>query len=89
MGHTHLAEIKSTYYRNLTIAQTGNFSYTLDDYNEDTIKTSFWGYRELIIDAHGAVSNYIIPQTQAILNGSTQTVIPYQKVHQSIYSFKD
>ncbi len=88
MGHTHLANVYSTYYRNLTVAQTGNFSYTLDDASEEDLIASFWGYRELIIDAHGAVSNYIIPETQAILNGYTQTAIPYQKVHQATYTFK-
>ena len=87
MGHTHYADIKTTYYRNLTIAQTGNFSYTLDDFNEDTMKASFWGYRELVIEEHSAVSNYIIPETQAMLNGSTLSVVPYQKVHQITYAF--
>ncbi len=88
MGHTHHAAVLATNYRGLTIAQTGNFSYTLDNATESAWKQSFWGYRELVIETHSAVSNYIIPASSgAYTEGGSATTIPYQKVHQATYSF--
>ena len=56
MGHTHRSTVipLGKAYKNKTIAQTGNFSYTCGDIHDE-----FWGLRDLIIDGNSAVSRYI------------------------------
>lgn len=72
MGHTHRNTLipLGEEYRNLTIAQTGNFSYTCGDLTRD-----FWGLRDLVITEGGAISRYILPESH-IFPGGKETVIP-------------
>ncbi len=67
MGHTHLNRVLplGEEYRNLVIAETGNFSYTL----EPDLARGFWGFRDLIITPDTAISHYIVAESNAIIDG--------------------
>ena len=67
MGHTHLNRVLplGEEYRNLVIAETGNFSYTL----EKDLTKGFWGFRDLVITPDTAVSHYIVAESNAIIDG--------------------
>jgi hypothetical protein len=72
MGHTHLNSCipLGEAYRNLVIAQTGNFSYTCGSVERD-----FWGLRDLTILPGRAVSRYILPESR-IFPGGQERIIP-------------
>ena len=63
-GHTHRASVITLgkLYRNLTIAQTGNFSYS----NPEEAN-AFWGFRELVITEDSAYSRYIVVSSRDVL----------------------
>ena len=65
-GHTHDASLikLGKGWGNKILAQTGNFSRYAGDYAE-----SFWGSRELIIANDSAYSQYIIVESEAIIDG--------------------
>ena len=65
-GHTHKTAIieLGAAWGNKTIAQTGNFAYF-----KDSAKESFWGFRELVITDTDAYSQYIIAESEAIVDG--------------------
>lgn len=67
MGHTHRSTIiqLGEFYKNKTIAQTGNFSYTCGDIHDE-----FWGFRDLWISESGAISRYIQVDSTIYSNGS-------------------
>lgn len=64
-GHTHEATVMQlgAYWGNKTIAQTGNFSYS---FSKDT---TFWGFRELIVTPEEAYSQYVIVESDVIVDG--------------------
>ncbi len=66
-GHTHLNRVipLGAEYRNLTIAETGNFSYTL----EKDLLRGFWGFRDLILTKDQGVSHFIVADSQAMIDG--------------------
>lgn len=71
MGHTHLNTVENYVWFGLKpLAQTGNFSYT----NGDSLKDSFWGFRDLVITSDGAESNYIVAASEAVVNGERLVV---------------
>lgn len=65
-GHTHKTAIMELgeSYGGKTIAQTGNFAYY-----KDSAKESFWGFRELVISEKDSYSQYIIAESEAIIDG--------------------
>ncbi|MBO5273998.1 MAG: metallophosphoesterase [Clostridia bacterium] len=67
MGHTHRSTVipLGEAYKNKTIAQTGNFSYTCGDIHDE-----FWGLRDLIITENSAVSRYIQADSTIFPGGS-------------------
>ena len=67
-GHTHDASLikLGKGWGNKILAQTGNFSRYAGDYAE-----SFWGFRELVITNDNAYSQYIIMDSEAVLEGVT------------------
>lgn len=70
-GHTHSSTVISLNndFGNKKIAQTGNFSYTGDLTSAETVKNSFWGFRELIITPESSISSYIVTQTHIMIDG--------------------
>ena len=70
-GHTHLNRVLplGEKYRNLVIAETGNFSYTL----EKDLTKGFWGFRDLVITPDTAVSHYIVAESNAIIDGQPRS----------------
>ena len=77
-GHTHqcVPINLGDQYGGLTIAQTGNFSYT----KATDVVGSFWGFRDLVIGEEGASSRYIIVESDAVIDGE-QTHIDRSDVH--------
>ena len=69
MGHTHEHQIISLgeNWGNKTIAQTGNFSYTMSGAH----RGGFWGFRDLVIGETKAVSSYIMAESTVILEGKS------------------
>lgn len=67
-GHTHqcIPINLGNQYGSLTIAQTGNFSYT----KETDVAGNFWGLRDLVITEEGASSRYIIVESDAVIDGA-------------------
>ena len=65
MGHTHLHQLipLGEAYHNKVIAQTGNYSYTMSG----AANGGFWGFRDLVIDGHKAVSSYIMTGSDVVL----------------------
>lgn len=65
MGHTHRCGVipLGEEYKNKTIAQTGNFSYTTGD-----IHTTFWGFRDLLITPEKAVSRYLQTENDVVID---------------------
>ena len=65
-GHTHKSGVidLGAEWGNKTIAQTGNFAYF-----KDSASQSFWGFRELIISADAAYSQYILTESDATVDG--------------------
>jgi hypothetical protein len=68
-GHTHECSIidLGAEYNYLNIAQTGHFSYT----NEPNKVANFWGFRDLIITEDGARSEYVVVESEAVIDGKT------------------
>lgn len=66
-GHTHLTVPigLGKQYNSLIIAQTGNFAYT----KATDVAGNFWGFRDLVITEEGAVSQYIIAESEAYIDG--------------------
>ena len=66
-GHTHECSIidLGAEYNYLNIAQTGHFSYT----NEADKVANFWGFRDLVITADGAHSEYVVVESEAVIDG--------------------
>ncbi len=81
-GHTHESSVikLGQEYNYLNIAQTGHFSYT----NEKDVEANFWGFRDLIITADGASSQYVVVESNAVLNGQ-KTQIERQIVNAVTY----
>ena len=46
---------------------TGNYSYNTG--KEADAETSFWGFRDLILDGDTLISHYITPENTAVLEG--------------------
>ena len=65
MGHTHEHQVISLGedWGSKTIAQTGNFSYTMSGAQAG----GFWGFRDLVIDGDKAVSRYIMVDSDVVL----------------------
>lgn len=65
-GHTHKSGVidLGADWGNKTIAQTGNFAYF-----KDSASQSFWGFRELIVTADAAYSQYILTESNATVDG--------------------
>lgn len=68
-GHTHDSEVLELgeYWGNMTIAQTGHFSYYFSSSAQK--EKAFWGFRELIVTPEGAYSQYITVKGDAIISG--------------------
>lgn len=66
-GHIHFPDVKplGEEYNNKVNAFVGNFSYS----KASNLLETFWGFRELIITEDGAVSNYIMVECDAVVNG--------------------
>ena len=69
MGHTHEHQVLSlgSAWGNKTVAQTGNFSYTMSGAH----RGGFWGFRDLVIEKDKAVSSYIMAESTVILEGKS------------------
>ena len=80
-AHKHVTDIifMGAEYGNKVLAHTGNFSYTGDDASTETIKRSFWGFRELEIYDDHCETRYIVVKSQAKINGQL-TNVPRQIV---------
>ena len=65
MGHSHDHRLipLGREWGNKTIAQTGNFSYTMSGAHTG----GFWGFRDLVIGEEKAVSSYHMAQSSVIL----------------------
>ena len=65
MGHSHDHRLipLGREWGNKTIAQTGNFSYTMSGAHTG----GFWGFRDLVITGETAVSRYIMTANDVIL----------------------
>ena len=81
-GHIHTNDVQELgdAYNNLTIGVTGNFAYT----KEADILGSFWGFRDLVITADGAVSHYIIADSEAVVNGE-EVIVDREEVSEIVY----
>ena len=81
-GHTHQTTpiALGKQYNYLKIAQTGNFAYT----KETDVAGSFWGFRDLVITEEGAVSRYIIVESEAYLDGGL-TKIERSEIKKVVY----
>lgn len=80
-GHTHRNTVIEP--NGITIAETGNYSYTS---MEDMVST-FWGMRDLVIENGRAVSRYIIDENRAVIDGK-EVLIPRQTVETIEYELK-
>lgn len=65
MGHTHVHQVipLGENWGNKTIAQTGNFSFTMSG----AARGGFWGFRDLVIGENSAVSRYIMVESDVVL----------------------
>ena len=70
-GHTHQSTVitLSAEFGSKKIAQTGNFSYTGSTDSAQSVKESFWGFRELLITPESSISNYIVVATNITIDG--------------------
>ncbi len=68
-GHTHKTAVieLGDSWGGKTIAQTGNFAYY-----KDSAKESFWGFRELVVTDKDSYSQYIIGESDAVVDGTRQ-----------------
>ena len=75
-GHTHQCTVKDlgTKYGGKQLVQTGNFSYTAHKDSTAAIKSSFWGFRDLVIVGDRAISRYIVAKSTAKINGMKMDV---------------
>ena len=85
-GHTHKCNVIDMGFDlgNKKLAQTGNFSYsyyTAYPTNDEDVKNSFWGFRELLITSTSGISNYIIAESKGVNIGGVKVDIPRSKVH--------
>lgn len=62
-------------YRDLTIAETGNFAYAA----KENWMTGFWGFRDLVFGGTRAVSRYIMVESHPIVDG-----VPYDVPRQEV-----
>jgi len=65
MGHSHEHQVipLGPEWGNKTIAQTGNFSYTMSGAHTG----GFWGFRDLLLSEEKAVSRYIMVESDVVL----------------------
>lgn len=71
-GHHHLSEIiyAGEEYGGKPLCRTGNYSYSKKPNPAD----SFWGWRELVIDGDKVKTAYVVPESTAVIGGTTVTV---------------
>ena len=82
-GHLHRTDVVELgdVYNDLTVAQTGNFSYT----KAPDPHSTFWGFRELVITKERAISRYIIANSDAVIEGK-QTHLDRTTVDEITYN---
>ena len=71
-GHIHTNDIydMGSEYNNKKLCETGNFSQYWTDGTLEQLKEYFWGYRDLVITPHSAVSRYIVPKYKLAFRGT-------------------
>ena len=77
VGHSHRCSVIETgeAFGGKPIAQTGHFSYT----GAQELTSTFWGFRDLVLDGETAHSRYLVMESVA-MPGGTETYIPRQIV---------
>ena len=68
-GHVHRSAVVELgeEWGNKALLYTGNYSYNTG--KEADAETSFWGFRDLIIDGDTLISHYITPENGAVIDG--------------------
>ena len=68
-GHVHRSAVVALgeEWGNKALLYTGNYSYNTG--KEADAETSFWGFRDLIIDGDTLTSRYITPENAAVIEG--------------------
>ena len=68
-GHVHRSSVVGlgAEWGNKALLYTGNYSYNTG--KEADAETSFWGFRDLVIDGDTLTSRYITPENEAVLEG--------------------
>ena len=68
-GHVHRSNVVElgADWGNKALLYTGNYSYNTG--KEANAETSFWGFRDLIVEGDTLISRYITPENAAVIEG--------------------